>query len=57
MYSIICWYCFTDGDLGAGFNVRDAFMKQKHRLLWERRHGPVGSGMKKDPYEVEADEH
>lgn len=21
-------------------------MKQKHRLVWERRHGPVGSGMK-----------
>lgn len=22
-------------------------MKQKHRMIWERRHGPVGSGMKK----------
>jgi NADH dehydrogenase (ubiquinone) 1 beta subcomplex subunit 10 len=21
-------------------------MKQKHRMVWERRHGPVGSGMK-----------
>lgn len=21
-------------------------MKQKHRLIWERRHGQVGSGMK-----------
>jgi len=21
-------------------------MKQKHRLMWERRHGPVGTGMK-----------
>jgi len=45
------------GDLGAVYNVKEAFMKQKHRLLWERRHGPVGSGMKKDPYEIEADEH
>ncbi|XP_076028785.1 NADH dehydrogenase (ubiquinone) PDSW subunit [Oratosquilla oratoria] len=34
------------GDLGAHGNVVDAFMKQKHRMLWERRHGPVGSGMK-----------
>ncbi|ELT92958.1 hypothetical protein CAPTEDRAFT_158459 [Capitella teleta] len=34
------------GDLGAGGNVIDAYMKQKHRLIWERRHGPVGSGMK-----------
>ena len=23
-----------------------ALMKQKHRLMWERRHGEVGSGMK-----------
>jgi len=21
-------------------------MKQKHRLIWERRHGKVGTGMK-----------
>lgn len=21
-------------------------MKQKHRLLWERRHGKIGTGMK-----------
>ncbi|XP_053636602.1 NADH dehydrogenase [ubiquinone] 1 beta subcomplex subunit 10 [Cherax quadricarinatus] len=34
------------GDLGAYGNVRDAYMKQKHRMIWERRHGPVGSGMK-----------
>ncbi|KAF5306628.1 hypothetical protein FQA39_LY08817 [Lamprigera yunnana] len=36
------------GDLGAYHNVRIAFMKQKHRMVWERRHGPVGSGMKDD---------
>jgi len=34
------------GDLGADFHVKKAYMKQKHRLLWERRHGPVGCGMK-----------
>ncbi|XP_028140767.2 NADH dehydrogenase [ubiquinone] 1 beta subcomplex subunit 10 [Diabrotica virgifera virgifera] len=34
------------GDLGAYGNAHDAYMKQKHRLIWERRHGPVGGGMK-----------
>ncbi|KAF4532235.1 hypothetical protein B566_EDAN004321 [Ephemera danica] len=34
------------GDLGAYGDVRDAYMKQKHRMIWERRHGPVGTGMK-----------
>ncbi|CAD5113018.1 DgyrCDS2220 [Dimorphilus gyrociliatus] len=34
------------GDLGMTGSVVDAFMKQKHRMIWERRHGPVGSGMK-----------
>ena len=38
--------CFLDGDLGAYANSKSAFMKQKHRMIWERRHGPVGSGMK-----------
>ncbi|XP_012267111.2 NADH dehydrogenase [ubiquinone] 1 beta subcomplex subunit 10 [Athalia rosae] len=33
------------GDLGAYGNVRDAYMKQKHRMVWERRYGPVGTGM------------
>ncbi|XP_066981608.1 NADH dehydrogenase [ubiquinone] 1 beta subcomplex subunit 10 [Macrobrachium rosenbergii] len=36
------------GDLGAYGDVKDAYMKQKHRMVWERRHGPVGSGMKGD---------
>lgn len=36
---------FVDGDLGAFANAKSAYMKQKHRLIWERRHGPVGSGM------------
>ncbi|XP_042216710.1 NADH dehydrogenase [ubiquinone] 1 beta subcomplex subunit 10-like [Homarus americanus] len=34
------------GDLGVYGTVVDAYMKQKHRMIWERRHGPVGSGMK-----------
>ncbi|KAF5282482.1 hypothetical protein FQR65_LT14291 [Abscondita terminalis] len=34
------------GDLGAYHNVRTAYMKQKHRIAWENKYGPVGSGMK-----------
>lgn len=34
------------GDLGGYATAKSAYMKQKHRLIWERRHGPVGSGMK-----------
>ena len=37
---------FLDGDLGATGKAKECYMKQKHRLVWERRHGPVGSGMK-----------
>ncbi|CAH1400736.1 unnamed protein product [Nezara viridula] len=32
------------GDLGAYGNAETALAKQKHRMIWERRHGPVGSG-------------
>lgn len=39
-------HLFVDGDLGGYGSARDCYMKQKHRLIWERRHGPVGSGMK-----------
>jgi len=35
---------FTDGDLGAFGKSYDALMKQKHRMVWERRYGPVGTG-------------
>jgi len=38
----------SDGDLGGYANAKTAYMKQKHRLIWERRHGPVGSGMKEE---------
>ncbi|XP_056643209.1 NADH dehydrogenase [ubiquinone] 1 beta subcomplex subunit 10 [Diorhabda sublineata] len=33
------------GDLGGYGDAKAAYMKQKHRMIWERRHGPVGSGM------------
>lgn len=33
------------GDLGVLRDARGAYMKQKHRMIWERRYGPVGSGM------------
>ncbi|KAL3273482.1 hypothetical protein HHI36_014923 [Cryptolaemus montrouzieri] len=36
------------GDLGGYHDVTRAYMKQKHRLIWERRHGPVGSGVRVD---------
>ncbi|KAA0183949.1 hypothetical protein HAZT_HAZT002533 [Hyalella azteca] len=34
------------GDLGYYKNAQSCYMKQKHRMIWERRHGPVGSGMR-----------
>lgn len=40
---------YIDGDMGIGLNVKNAYMKQKHRMVWERRHGPVGTGMKHQP--------
>uniref|UniRef100_A0A481SX51 NADH dehydrogenase [ubiquinone] 1 beta subcomplex subunit 10 n=1 Tax=Encarsia formosa TaxID=32400 RepID=A0A481SX51_ENCFO len=47
------WFC-KYGDLGPMPDVVHAFMKQKHRMIWERRHGPVGTGMKiKDEFKVE----
>jgi len=42
-------YCYSvcaDGDLGFKGTSIDCYMKQKHRMIWERRHGPVGSGKK-----------
>ncbi|XP_057371345.1 NADH dehydrogenase [ubiquinone] 1 beta subcomplex subunit 10-like [Daphnia carinata] len=39
-------FCMKYADLGPFNNVKDAYMKQKHRMLWERRHGKVGTGMK-----------
>ena len=33
--------CFADGELGYATDVRDAYMKQKHRMIWERRNPEV----------------
>lgn len=41
-------FLLPDGDLGGYTNAKSAYMKQKHRLIWERRHGPVGSNKKTD---------
>ncbi|CAL8092461.1 unnamed protein product [Orchesella dallaii] len=45
------------GDLGGVHNVVSAYMKQKHRMLWERRHGKVGTGMKKNEFAADPDDH
>jgi len=45
------------GDLGAIHHVKDAYMKQKHRMLWERRHGKVGTGMKISEYAADVEDH
>jgi len=39
------WY-IKYGDMGVHHKAEDALMKQKHRMIWERRHGTVGAGMK-----------
>lgn len=33
------------GDMPHYAEAEMAFSKQKHRMIWERRHGEVGSGM------------
>merc|ERR1719430_1663802 len=44
-------YFIKYGEMAHYARVEDAFMKQKHRLMWERRHGPVGTGMKESTAE------
>lgn len=39
-------FIYTDGDLGYYGTSVTAYMKQKHRMIWERRHGKIGSGRK-----------
>lgn len=39
---------FIDGDLGIAITAERCYAKQLNRMLWERRHGPVGTGMKRD---------
>ena len=46
-------YFIKYGEMGYYARVENAFMKQKHRVMWERRHGPVGTGMKKEAGEEE----
>ncbi|OAF71804.1 NADH dehydrogenase [ubiquinone] 1 beta subcomplex subunit 10 [Intoshia linei] len=36
------------GDLEADMEPREVLMKQKHRIAWERRHGKIGTGMKRE---------
>ncbi|CDI97196.1 NADH ubiquinone oxidoreductase subunit 10 [Echinococcus multilocularis] len=43
------------GELYYWSDVRDAFMKQKHRMLWEREHGPIGPKSGPDSGDKEAD--
>lgn len=40
------FYFLADGDLGYYGDAEAAYFKQKHRMVWERRHGKVGSGRK-----------
>lgn len=39
---------FPDGDMGYHQTVETSYMKQKHRMIWERRHGKIGSGVNPD---------
>lgn len=41
---ILIWF-ILDGDLGFKLEAEKAYFKQKHRMIWERRHGKVGTGM------------
>lgn len=50
------FYVLADGDLGYYGDAEAAYFKQKHRMVWERRHGKVGSG-RKDVNNDEQGEH
>ncbi|CAL7933401.1 unnamed protein product [Xylocopa violacea] len=56
-YEDCAWYYeedrddYCDGGLGATIDVEKAFLKQKHRMIWERRHGPVGGGATNKKYD------
>ncbi|CAG0919010.1 unnamed protein product [Notodromas monacha] len=47
-------YFIKYGDLGYGGDAIAALAKQKHRIVWERRHGPVGQGRKEDRVDAES---
>ena len=44
------------GECGKMPIAETVYMKQKHRMMWERRHGPIGTGMKEDKPTTEASE-
>uniref|UniRef100_A0A481SWZ6 NADH dehydrogenase [ubiquinone] 1 beta subcomplex subunit 10 n=1 Tax=Embidopsocus sp. OG14338 TaxID=2530317 RepID=A0A481SWZ6_9NEOP len=46
-------YFIKYGELGHYQASRYAYMKQKHRMIWERRYGPVGSGMTRIDQELD----
>lgn len=50
IHTYVC--SLSDGDLGYYGTSLTAFMKQKHRLIWERRHGKIGSGRKDKEEEI-----
>lgn len=56
LHAVLKTFSFSDGDLGGYANAKSCYLKQKHRMIWERRHGPVGSGMKDQRAEVATDE-
>lgn len=41
------------GELGAESDVRDAYMKQKHRMVWERRNPEIMQAREKKRQEYE----
>ncbi|CAH8600147.1 unnamed protein product [Heterobilharzia americana] len=45
-------YYIKYGELHWSGNVINAFMKQKHRMLWEKRNGPIGGNKKKKIFEA-----
>jgi len=44
------------GEVGKIPQAEVVYMKQKHRMMWERRHGPIGTGMKEDQPTTEESE-
>ncbi|XP_076763671.1 NADH dehydrogenase (ubiquinone) PDSW subunit [Xylocopa sonorina] len=48
--AIVAWFT-KYGDQGVLDDVVHTFMKQKHRMIWERRHGPIGSGITNKKYD------
>ena len=50
------FFPISDGDLGANAKAKKAYFKQKHRMVWERRYGPVGTGMNPKVESAQAEE-